>query len=109
GMDVAPNMNEIILERADAVDEADSGWFLGNAFSKCDYKHPSTLNRCSLYEMAIRVPSCILFLALPVGSRVLRQDDTVHLTFHGRPVPATKDSLMKRWRFAARRGQNLAR
>lgn len=46
-------------------------WFVGCALDSHDHDDPSSLARISLYQIAMRVPEIIEYLALPPGSEVI--------------------------------------
>jgi len=96
GVDVISGLDGIVMERLDATDDTDSGWFLGSLQSQCDYADPAMLRRCSLYELAIQIPHCIQFLALPIGSRVECCESMIQFELQGAPIAALPESLVAR-------------
>jgi hypothetical protein len=82
GVDVTLDTGGLLLERAPA-EGSDSGWFMGDADSQSDYDDPANLRRVSLYDAARLVPRCVMFMALPPGTRVLLSPGSAQVSYLG--------------------------
>lgn len=75
---------------------ADSGWFLGLIEPGVNYDYPLNLRRLSLYEIAVLLPSSVMFMCLPARSLVTVDDGHVEFLFDGERIPAARGSFMHR-------------
>lgn len=95
GIDVDANTEGVILERGDAAD-ADSGWFVGRLPSRLDYNDSENLRRVSLYEAATLCPRIVMFMSLPVGTRVEYSPGRVSISREGSTIVPQAGSFLER-------------
>jgi hypothetical protein len=95
GVDVKPNEDNIILERA-KPNGLDSGWFIGRLSSQLDYKNPKSLRRVSLYEAAIHCSAAVMFLSLPTGTKVEYSRDNISIWLDGTIIRPNANSFLSR-------------
>jgi hypothetical protein len=95
GVDVARNIESLILERTEDKG-TDSGWFVGNLASPLDYNDPVNLRRVSLYEAAIECPLCLMFMSLPFGTTVRYSRGNTSVSREGATILPTSNSFLER-------------
>lgn len=87
---------DLILERSEP-DDTDSGWFVGHAQSHSNYNDVANLRTLSLYELAIHVPLSVMFLALPIGFKIILNDWMLQISqFNTRLIPLAQ-SYLEQW------------
>ncbi len=93
GNDVDESCSSFVLERCHGV-ENDSGWFVGKRDSQFDYDNPENLRRASLYEVGIRCPLIVMYLALPFGTRIEIGDNGTRIYVNGGERSVRPSSLL---------------
>jgi hypothetical protein len=88
------NATGVVLSRAEPQ-ENDSGWFVGCTSPRHDHNDPSTLDRTSLYQLAILAPGAIGFLGLPAGIQVVvRPGNAPVIERNGKRLPIKPRSYL---------------
>lgn len=72
----------------------DSGWFFGDLTSTVDYTKPENLTRRSLYDLMVRFPESIMYLALPEDSQIEAGESHVELFHAGCQLEIQSDSFL---------------
>ena len=66
--------NIAVMDRAATKAPRDSGWFVGCGNRSHDHNVVENLQRISIYELMVRIPTATPFLALPVSSSIVFDD-----------------------------------
>jgi len=93
GVDLTPQPGRLICDRSEE-EGTDSGWFVGNAETACDYNNPTNLIRLSLYQMSLLVPNVVMFFALPCQCRVVFVDRSVEIYYCERRLDILPNSFL---------------
>ncbi|MGZ0164300.1 MAG: immunity protein Imm33 domain-containing protein [Planctomycetales bacterium] len=72
----------------------DSGWFFGNLNSTVDYTNPENLTRRSLYDLMVRFPESIMYLAMPEESQIEAGEGHVELFHADTQLEVRSDSFL---------------
>lgn len=72
----------------------DSGWFFGDLNSTVDYTKYENLTRRSLYDLMVRFPESIMYLAMPEGSQIEAGESHVELFHAGCQLEVRRDSFL---------------
>jgi hypothetical protein len=60
-----------VMDRAATEDSRETGWFVGCRNPSHDHNVAENLQRISIYELMVRIPTATPFLALPVSSSIV--------------------------------------
>jgi len=78
----------------------DSGWFFGCRNREHDHNSPDSLRLSTLYECAVRKPSIVQYLALPVRTKLVVPDSNnpaeFAITFDGQIIEPKEGSYLAR-------------
>jgi hypothetical protein len=91
-----------ILDRANASNDRDSGWFFGCYRPEHDHNNAANLRRVSLYEAASLIDQRVIpFLGLPVGVMVHFDGARLSLFREGKKLPVQRGSYLQQ-KYAAK-------
>lgn len=87
-------LQKLVLGRSPSKDENDSGWFVGSFDEAFEPKNLENLKRVSLYEIVHQHPQLIPWLAFPVDTLIVFEDDQIEVSCSDEILELQEDSFL---------------
>jgi hypothetical protein len=104
--------NRVLLTRSEALDGADSGWWLSDLDDEAGSEDPARFVKTSLYQLGIDRPDLVKFFAVPAGLQVFVDGARIGVLGEDGEVPQIPGSYLselnklRQQRVSAERGSS---